>query len=427
MLKTLEVFQDFGAGKLAANAHHMLADVPGLGKTVQAIEAAERLKLKRILVVCPASVRSGWKQEITECLGEFNPDRWDIISYNEAVREAENINGYDCDAIIMDEAHFLKTPASQRTQAIFGNVAGLARRAWFKWPLTGTPVLNRPRELYPILRTLHPAFAKMDFAAFAQRYCGAFWDGYGLNTRGASHINELAGLLAPFMTRRTKAEVFPDRKEPQIQLVPIDVSRFDLAPVHAEEELILNREAYLSPTHEKFAQLGDLSRLLRVTGVAKIPAGFAYMSDLLETIPKLVVFYHHTEVGRGLFERFENIGCQPVIYRGGMSDGQKDEQKQKFMEKAECRVFLGQIQAAGTGINGLQSVCSDVVFAEQEWVPGAMGQAIDRLDRIGQQADYVTARILHAPGTLESALLGSRTYKTAIISRLMGKGETKNG
>jgi SNF2 family DNA or RNA helicase len=414
----LEPYQHVGALNLSSNWHHLLADEPGLGKTRQAIHAADLVAARDVLVTCPASVRTVWRDELREVGSSAG---WDVISYDEA-RDPEiknRLRRREYDIVVLDEAHFLKNLESQRTRAVLGR-GGLAHLGDYIWPLTGTPVLNRPRELYPILKTLHPAFADMTFAAYAQRYCAAHFDGYGINTKGASRIDELSGLLQGFMTRRTKREVWPDRVEPIIETVPLLLSPEDMRAVLEEERLISEREAYLSPTREQFGQLGDLARLLRLTGIAKVRATLGYLEDLLETVYKIVVFFHHQEVGRKLEETLAARGYQPVVYQGGMSDRQKDEARRTFRDEIGCRVFLGQIQAAGTGINDLQRVCSDVVFAEQEWVPGSMGQAIGRVDRKGQGSDVVVARILHAEGTLEGALLGSRRSKQAVISRLMG-------
>lgn len=427
MLKTLKPFQKIGADFLAARYHALLADEPGLGKTVQAIAAAEQLGLKRMLVVCPASVRLGWRQELDECLGVKRAQKWGIVSYNGAKNFTwpfpGNVDGEAAlDGIILDEVHFLKTPDSQRTQAIFGNGGGLARRARYKWALSGTPILNRPRELYPLLKTLasENIAPYNTFASYTQRYCGAYFDGRGLNTKGATHLDELARRLQGFMLRRTKAEVLPELPPKIITRVPLSVSEVDLAPIFAEEDLIANREAKLSSIHEDFSQLGDLARLLRLTGEAKVNATGAFIEDLLETTEKVVVFARHREVIKQLEIRFTERGFAPVVYHGGMSDAQKKAAVDVFKERPEVRVFIGQIQAAGTGINGLQDHCSTVVFAELSWVPGETGQAVDRCHRIGQTANSVNVYLLHVPGTLESAVLNVHDGKEKVIDRLMG-------
>lgn len=411
MLKELKPFQIKGAEFLANNIHALLADEPGLGKTLQAIAAAELLELKRILVVCPASVRLGWAQELQECLG--HKEGWDIISYNGAAKHIS----LRYDAIILDEAHFLKTPESQRTQAVFGP-AGLARRAQYKWMLTGTPVLNRPVELWPMLKTLHPAFAKVSFTHYANKYCSAFWDGYGVNTKGASNLVELSGLLGSFMLRRTKAEVLPELPPKVISRVPLAVSRQALAAVFDEEDRIGRRESKISPVAEDFSQLGDMATLLRLTGEAKVSATVAFIRDLLETVEKVVVFVKHRSVIHALEQQLGDGGYGPIVYQGGMSDGQKRTAIEKFQGE-DARVFVGQIQAAGTGINGLQGVCNTVVFGEMSWVPGEVGQACDRLHRMGQVCDSVNIYLLHVPGTLESAVLGAFDAKSKVIDRLM--------
>lgn len=419
MKKRLKPFQETGAQFLAGNFHALLADQPGLGKTLQAISAFERLKLKTALVVCPASVRSNWLVELNECLGSSSG--WRIISYNEAgklaAKSPDQSPAYD--AIIIDEAHFCKTPGSQRTQAVFGNGTGLARRARYKWALSGTPVLNRPRELFPLLKTLAPAFSQMTFERFAQRYCAAYFDGRGINTKGASHLDELSGMLTGFMLRRMKLEVFPDRKAPLVSRVPLDLTHENLRAVHAQEDLIGAREARLSQRCEDYSQLGDTSTLLRLLGEAKVDSVCRFVDDQLQTVDKVVVFAHHVEVINGIYNSVKAFGYDPVIYRGGMTDKQKDETRDKFMRDRKCRIFIGQRQAAGTGINGLQTVCSTVVIAEPSWVPGETEQMIDRLDRMGQEDDIVNAYMLYARGTLDGVVVHVHDRKEKVCGRLM--------
>jgi SWI/SNF-related matrix-associated actin-dependent regulator 1 of chromatin subfamily A len=416
MKKTLKPFQRIGAEFLAKRKHALLADEMGLGKTVTALAAVEAVGAKRVLIVCPASVRTNWAQEISEC-GAFGS--FDILSYNGAVKGL----GGNWDALILDEAHFLKTPDSQRTQAIFGNEKGLARRAHFIWGLTGTPVLNRPRELYPILKTLYTKGIEpyTTWEKFTQRYCGAFFDGRGINTKGASNIEELRKRMDGFMLRRTKAQVLPELPPRIVAHPALELSKEEMAPIFEMESTIANREAYLSPTHEDFSQLGDMARLLKVTGVAKVKQVAAFVEDLLETEEKVVIFARHRDVIKGLDQALGHY--LPVSYHGGMNDEQKKTMVSRFVGEKDCQVFIGQIQAAGTGINGLQKVCSNVVFAELSWVPGEMAQAVDRCHRIGQTSDAVNVYLPHVPGTLESAMLQVQLSKNRVIEALVGVRE----
>lgn len=414
-MKTLYPFQRSGAAFLASNVHALLADEMGLGKTVQAIAAVERLGLRQILVVCPASVRLTWAQEIKDC-GSLAS--WHIISYNQAASAVGATKQYD--AIILDEVHFCKTPKSQRTQAIFG-AAGFARRAKYKWCLSGTPILNRPIEAYPMLKTLacHVIAPYDTFERYARYFCGAYWDQYSLNVKGATHTDELAQRLKGFMLRRTIEEVMPDLPPAIISHIPLDVPAAQLREVFAEEQRINAREAKLSPASEDFSQLGDISTLLRLTGLAKLGPAASFIWDLLETQEKVVVFAHHRDVISMLAGRMSTTGYGCVVYQGGMSDAEKQAAVQRFVTDKNCRVFVGNIKAAGTGINGLQQVASSAVFAELSWTPGEIDQAIGRLRRHGQTAKTVNAYILHAPETLEAAMLGVLRSKRAVIGRVL--------
>lgn len=416
MKKILKPFQQIGATFLASHAHALLADEMGLGKTVTALAAAEQVGARKVLVVCPASVRLNWAQEAAECGVTF--PLFHVISYHGAsssVVRRQLAAAYD--AIVMDEAHYLKSTDSARSAAVLGSNGGLARRAHFKWALTGTPVLNRPVELYPILRVLHGrALGKYEsFERFTQRYCGAYWDGYTVNVKGASHLDELSSILKSFMLRRTKAEVLPELPPRVISRPPLELGELELTSVYDVEASITDREAYLSPVHEQFSQLGDLARLLRATGEAKVRAIVDFIKEM--SVDKVVVFARH----RTVIERMRmQFGDAAVDYHGGMNDNEKAAAVNAFKNNKDVKVFIGQIQAAGTGINGLQTVCNTVVFAELSWVPGEMAQAIDRCHRIGQTADSVNVYLPHVPGTLESAMLQVQAAKSAVISRLVG-------
>jgi SWI/SNF-related matrix-associated actin-dependent regulator 1 of chromatin subfamily A len=417
--KELQPFQKTGAKFLAENYHALLADEMGLGKTVQALAACAAHEFKRVAVVCPASVRSGWKQEIVECSLDLNT--FHIDSYEALV--AGKFPAGPWDAVIIDEAHYLKNGESLRSQAMFNNETGLARSARFKWALTGTPVMNRPRELYPLLKTLANAKVKDrydTFEKFAQQFCGAHWDGRGLNTRGATHLDELRGLLNGFMLRREIEGVMPEMPPVIISRPPLELTAEEMAPVYELEAEILNRDAYLSATKEDYAALGDLSRLRKATGIAKAKRIADFVEELITCgVGKVCVFYRHTAVAKILAQE---LGHRfPVIYQGGMSDAQKDTAKATFMEKdGDCEVFIGQMQASGTGINGLQTASNTIVFAEFEWSPEEMKQNMARLRRMGMDMSKpVRAYFPHVPGTIESAMVQVNIGKERVIEYIM--------
>lgn len=418
MKKVLEPFQDVGARFLASNFHAALGDQRGLGKTPQAIWAADYVAAKTVLVICPASVRTSWHDHVVEHFGSARG--WDIISFERALNEidADLFLRSKYDVCIVDESHFCKTLDSQRTQAVFGP-NGLIRRANYKWCLSGTMAPNgRPVELYPMLKALNPRFRGMSFTAYTQKFCGAYFDGRGTNVKGASHLDELRAMLDGFLLRRTAREVYPDRKAPLVTPTPVELSPRDLAAVIEEEDAIGGRVARLSSSYEHFSQMGDTAKLLRLLGQAMVPRVAQFCEDLLVSENKIVVFFHHSDVGAQLQAHFAAKRLRPVIYQGGMSDASKDDVVKMFAQAPEVRVFLGQRQASGTGINGLQRVCSTAVVAEPSWTPGETDQLVGRLDRIGQADDLVTAYIMYAKGTLSAVVHGVHERKASTGARL---------
>lgn len=423
-MKTLKPFQIEGSKFLQIHPHALLADEPGLGKTIQALDAGAALGFTRWLIVCPASVRTQWKDEIYQFgrrvgLHAHGAAHF-IISYEEAVKMAKNPGPDSFDVIVLDEAHYLKTPESQRTQAIFSNPMGLARRALYKWCLTGTPALNRPRELYPILKTLAKETIEPydTFPKFAQRFCGAYFDGERIDTRGASHLDDLATRLSRFMLRRTKAEVLTELPSKIISKIPLELNAEEFSWIERAETEIMDRESYISSVMENFSALGDQAHLLHAVGIAKVRAVAAFVRDLLETEEKIVVFAHHREVISQLVQKFSGMGVRSVVYQGGMSDIAKASAVDTFVCDAETRVFIGNLEAAGTGLDGLQRVSASAVFAENSWVPGQMGQALDRLHRIGQAGNMVNGYITYAPRTIEGAVLATQDRKMNVLEKL---------
>jgi SWI/SNF-related matrix-associated actin-dependent regulator 1 of chromatin subfamily A len=388
----------------------LLADEPGLGKTATALSWARARDVASLLVVCPASLRLNWRREASAWWGGWEPALgWEVLSYEGLTKAIGSMPPFE--AVVFDEAHYLKNPSAARTRAAFRVPADSALF------LTGTPVVNRPMDLWPMLHGLGLAGSRIDFGT---RYCNGrrravpvkgggvrlVWD-----FSGASNLDALAALLAPLMIRRTKAEVLtelPPKIRQIVELPPAPGGR-----TRASAALLARVGDWERWSDvQAFAQmppalLQELSRIRLEDGLRKLPAAVAYIRDvILEEDDKTVVFAWHREVLEALARELPGA----VLLYGGMSDREKDAAVRAFQE-GEARVFVGQIQAAGTGLT--LTAARTVVFVEMDWVPGNMTQAEDRCHRLGQR-DAV--RVLHL---VEEDSIDARVTRALVRKRDM--------
>ena len=216
--------QSDGVAFLLSKKRAILADDMGLGKTRQAIVAMEAgCPDGPILVVCPASIKLNWKREILlvdakasiEVLGiddnQNEAPRWIIINYDILGKHNERLLTINWSGIILDEAHFIKNASKRTTQCL--KLLGVQADAKapligpeYVFLLTGTPMTNRPKDLFNLFRSVgHPA--ARSFLSFAKRYCDAYRNDYGWVTTGASNLGELNLLMKEVSIRRMKDEV----------------------------------------------------------------------------------------------------------------------------------------------------------------------------------------------------------------------------
>ena len=413
-------YQREGIDFLKSQYHSLLADDMGLGKTVQAIKAAEELRAETILVICPASVKLNWRKEFHKWTSIT--DIFIVMTGKDTIPSASVvIINYDLlinpkikdqigkfDVCIIDEAHYLKSRLAKRTKVILGN-DGIIRKCTYKFLLTGTPVLNRPIELYPILKTLHYESIKQygSYVQFALRYCGAFSDKYGLWDKGATNLPELKKKLEGFMLRRTKDEVLTQLPEKIVSHIPIPPSAGILTEMKKFED---KGDSYIEEV-----ELGKLASLRSKISKHKAKIVIDYVENTFNEVNKLIVFTYHREMAFKLKEKFEDLGVSMVI--GGLNVTKKQKEVDAFVEGGN-RLFIGQIQSAGVGIDGLQRVCSDVIFAEMSWTPSELRQAEDRVYRIGQK-NKVHIQYLYVTKSIEEIVLKAVISKQKIISKIL--------
>lgn len=422
-------YQITGIDTLAANNRFFLFDEPGMGKTLQVVRAADKVKVKRALVPCPANITIQWKQKIIE-LSETGFDA-DVVSYNKLADNPDFYKKQKYDACFIDEGHYLKNQKAKRTKAVYGAkcdaVGGIIQGIEYVWDMTGSPAPNNYGELWSCLRAIKPSIITMksgnimDYWQFVNYFCIVQDTAYGPKIIGNKNVETLKERLAPFMLRRLKKDYRNPPVIDMLTLEPADSLRALREAENSDEGRAI-AAALAKDGIEGLAHLseGQSATLRRLTGLAKVGPIVSQMVDEIEGgLKKLVIVAYHRDVITGIRDGLAKAGIASVVYMGGMTDKQKETAKQTFIKDAECIVFLGQITAAGTGTDGLQEVCGDMLLAEYSWVPEENKQIIGRLDRWGGMAN-VLARFATLAGSLDEKISASVRRKTADIVALFG-------
>ncbi|MCB1954135.1 MAG: DEAD/DEAH box helicase [Rhodocyclaceae bacterium] len=409
-----------GVAFLRRKGHAILGDDMGLGKTRQAIVAMKLAAPEGcVLVVCPASLKLNWAREIRavepdaaiEVLGVAghacdNP-RWVIVNYDLLGKHEARLQRVPWSGVVLDEAHFIKNASgrSARCLRLLG-VDGREDRAFRPlqvYLLTGTPLTNRPRDLFNLLRAVgHPA--ARSFLSFAKRYCGAYRNDYGWVTDGASNLDELNLLMKEVMLRRRKEEVLD--LPPKIRSwIPVAI---DGAPVRAHASF-LKGFAGSDP-----AKPNDRNFLARLTAVrtalhrAKHAAVAERIRDVLATGQKVVVFCCFQQ---GIDRHRKALGEAAVTITGADNAESRQAAVERFQTDPAVRVALCNLVAGGVGIT--LTAASHVIFQDLDWVPANHRQAEDRAYRLGQK-EAVTVEYFFADGTLDGYIASLMETKLAL-------------
>ena len=414
-----------GVAFLLSKRRVILADDMGLGKTRQAIVAMEAgVPDGKVLVVCPASIKLNWKREIqlVDALAEVevlgvdqeitNDPRWVIVNYDILRKHADRLHAVDWSGVILDEAHFIKN-ASQRTNHCL-KLLGVQAEAHapvigpeFVFLLTGTPMTNRPKDIFNLLRCVeHPA--ARSFLSFAKRYCDAYRNDYGWVTTGASNLDELNLLMKEVSIRRTKGEVLD--LPPKIRSwVPVDISG-SKAAFNALESF-LNWYAGADPSQPNDTEF--LARLTKVRAAlhkAKQKAVAERIRDVVASGEKVVVF---TCFSDGIERHKKRLGDSAVTITGSDTPEQRMAAVDRFQDDDMVRVALCNIIAGGVGIT--LTAGTHVIFQDLDWVPANHAQAEDRCYRLGQ-ANRVTVEYFLAAGTLDGYISELLEQKMKLIA-----------
>lgn len=382
----------------------IIADEMGLGKTIEALAYISTVA-EKVLIISPSNVLYKWEMECKKWVpkltcavyptgkGELGDENIHIMSYNIMTSRYEQLKEAEYEAVVFDEAHLVKNSKAMRTRVARALVKLGIPHVLF---LSGTPFMNRPSELFPMLNMLDPVgFA--NFYTFAQRYCGAQYLGgaWYFPPNGATNLDELSERLRYLVLRRTKQDVLKDLPDLTRTSVPIEIdnmTEYKRAVKDLKSWLKEKGKEVLNSEHV----LTKLNVLRQIVGKGKVEAALDLAESVLQDGKKVVLFCHHKETVARLAESLKQVGVG--IISGDVPAKKRQELVNLFLiPDSYLRAMI--ITVAGAEGIDLFSA-SDIIFVEREWTPAKEEQAESRLHRNGQK-NPVNAWYIVATGTID--------------------------
>lgn len=412
--KTPYQYQIEGALFALQNTHCLIADEMGLGKTIQALLVANTLDtFSKVLVICPASLQINWKREAAKW---YPNSILHVVSYSLAHKVCDYKEKWDL--LILDEAHMIKNPKTIRTKAVMK----IAKRSSRVIALTGTPILNRPIELFPLLKMFnHPLSASWE--RFVRAFCNGHKTRFGWDVSGFSNTSGLSIELRDCMIRRTKNEVLSELPEKIRSLHLLEASDYLKDLVDRENRRVLNSSKSLQELQSQDIEgIENLAKIRMSIAMAKIGGITDKIFDLLEEKEKLVVFFHHKQPLFDVKAIIELKGIQCVQVTGDMKIEQRQEAVDLFQNGPARVIFL----TFGAGAEGLTLTAADtIIMAECDWTPARMMQAEDRCHRIGQK-NAVNILYVVVEGSVDARIAQMAQEKGEKISEII-RGDLMKG
>ena len=442
-------YQREGMMHLAFKERALLADEMGLGKTCQALAACELLRqaegVERALVVCPASLKSEWAEQIEAAtnlsyravfgpraarLDAYrNPEFFTISNYEQILADGADLQKLlRPDIVILDEAQRIKNWRTKTATA----VKQLQSR--FAFVLTGTPIENRIDEIYSILQFLDPKILGPLFR-FNRQY-------YRLDDRGRAigyqNLDELGERVKPYMMRRRKVEVEDDLPARTVNnyFVPMtgeQQSRYEDYAALVARIASIARKRPLAEAEFKRLQLAlgcmrmicDTPFILdeQVRDCPKLDELERILEELLsDAESKVIIFSEWVRMLSLVQSLLSEIGIDYALHTGSVPQKQRKAEINRFKQDPDCRVFLSS-ESGGTGLN-LQ-VANAVVNLDQPWNPAKLEQRIARAWRKHQKRSVTVANLV-SENSIEHNMLFLIEQKKAVAGAVLD-GESESG
>ena len=395
---------------LLSKGRCILADEPRVGKTLATASAA--LQHLPALIVCPAIVKTVWQSAFTNLdpsipvtiingkknATSIGADGITIINYDllGSIQEMGNFK-----TLVLDESHRIKSPKAVRTVA----AQKLMSKIKYVYALSGTPIPNRPIELWPLLNGL--GIYRGGYYDFAARYARMWKAPWGLDVSGASNLPELKEMMKPFVLRRKKADVFTEYQEPIVSLIT-----FDLPVDHREKEFDI--DALIDHPNPMLAFDG-LSEVMKEAGLRKVKPAIEFILDKLETGEPIVVFAHHKEVVHAIKDEIKKH-CGVSVITGETNQKYRADIIQQF-QSGQNKVFIGNLAACQEGID--LSAADTVVFVEATWQTSALLQASSRIENINKAGCAPLIYLLTIARSLDHTILKKVLIKQNIVNQII--------
>jgi SWI/SNF-related matrix-associated actin-dependent regulator 1 of chromatin subfamily A len=415
---------------LLKNKKYILADDMGLGKTTSTIIASLETGAKKILIICPASLKINWQREFQlysdktsyVCEGKNYSQDADIVIMNYDIiknfhdskdRKNSTILKSNFDLVIIDEAHYIQNVQAQRTKLINDMVRDIDRL----WLLTGTPMTSRPINYFNLLSLVDSPVAK-NWMAYVVRYCSGYQFKVGprkvWNVMGASNLEELRDRTSTTVLRRLKEEV-------------LDLPEKIITPVYLRlrskvyEELMGDYYNWYDKNPDESKNLSiqftKLTQVRQVIADEKTQHTIELAENIIEQGKKVIIFCNFTKSLETICDHF---GKQSVRLDGSMSKTQRQDSVDRFQDDEKVKVFVGNIKAAGVGIT--LTAAEAVIMNDLSFLPSDHSQSEDRAYRYGQKNNVLVYYPIF-DNTIEGIIYDILNNKKRIIATVMGDSQ----
>ena len=401
--KRLENYQVLDVNKMVTLKSCLNRNPMGLGKTVEAIATIRLLKARSVLIVVPKIVAGQWRDQIKAWWPERSEDVFIygaadakkrkvepgciVITNYEKLLNEKNLNmlrKFSWDALIADEAHKIKNPRSKRTVAL------KAVPAIRRYALSGTPILNKPDDLWSILHFLNWRYSGLSYWNFVNYFCeveDGFW---GRKVEGLTKIPERIEVLKKLLDVVSVYNTLSVAQGKTVETVRLEMTSAQRKLYKDMKDLVLEE----LPENAKIANGAVLTiRVVQATSWPGLFLGpeepgpkFEWVAAMCEDNPeeKFVVFTRFEQSARALGAFLKTRDIKSVQLTGQVKDADKEANKKQFVE-GDARVLIGTIGAMGQGTDGLQHASHTAIFLDRDWSPEIMKQCEDRLNRRGQK------------------------------------------